>query len=146
MCIKKTLFQNVFHIIIVELIQTFNYYFLVLNSYCIKRFYTFDNIYFFFFNAPILLAWKSPLAKIKKNPVKRPYLYYDCLITFRFKQSLHQDLTAADSSTVPMTLTVLQSVKVTKTAQRRNLAAITRGEIFASCDRRYSKKDKTYIY
>lgn len=55
-CIKKTLFQNVFHIIIVELIQTFNYYFLVLNSYCIKQFYTFDNIYFFFFNAPILLA------------------------------------------------------------------------------------------
>lgn len=48
-------------------LQLLFYYFLVLNSYCIKRFYTFDNIYFFFFNAPILLAWKSPLAKIKKT-------------------------------------------------------------------------------
>lgn len=53
-----------------------------------------------------------------------------------------QNLTAAESSTVPMTLTVPQPVKVTETAQRRNLAAITRGEIFASCDRRYSKKTK----
>lgn len=73
-------------------------------------------------------------------------MIYDCLITFRLKQSLHQNLTAAESSTVPTTLTVPQPVKVTETAQRRNLAAITRGEIFASCDRRYLKKDKTYIY
>lgn len=49
-CIKRTLFQNVFDIIIVELKQPFrpNCHFLTLNSDCIKRFYTYDNIYFLF--------------------------------------------------------------------------------------------------
>lgn len=53
---------------------------------------------------------------------------------------------AADSSTVSTTLPAPPPVKVTKTARRRNPAAITKGEIFASFDGRYSKKIKHIFF